>query len=441
MNNSLYSFVVGSLLLAACGGDDSKQVPDAAAGKDACVSNCGGTPDAMPLAPVKVIAVLGGRLSVGTTVIFQRADDSVISTKITDASGEATELMPDGGSVTVVDTLIRNRGGSNGELFSFVGVKPGDVLVTGSIRLSGPTTQRSIKLPLTGQGNMLSVSSICGSGSILSTGVAATLLLDLFDSCTTVNMFVNVTGPNRNDVGQFYKSNIVIPANGIIDLSAEIIKPAKQVNVALSNIPTGISGGTLALPGFDGSLQMGQPGSTFAFQGGPSQSGTTLIGDSAAPESLAQLQFQRTGDQFGVIERTLPGDYSLDVGSMLVPALVTQPQKIDLSTFAWTETNQGQADASVASILVRRANPPFLFTHAVVAPHQVGSIRLPVLPTAFDKFNIQVEDTAGVQQLILSRSSLGYDRLRQNFFRAFDSNDIDSLLPAGAKLSLAFNAN
>ena len=124
LSRNLFSCLTLSLLAtAACGDDPAKQFADASK-IDAR------TDDAAPDAPVpgivKAVAVRYGQIMEGATVIFQNADGSTISTKLTDATGEASETMLPGGIVNIVleqgRVLGRQavRGGPANEVVSFL---------------------------------------------------------------------------------------------------------------------------------------------------------------------------------------------------------------------------------------------------------------------------------------------------------------------------------
>jgi hypothetical protein len=433
----LISFLM--VAAAGCGGDDGKKNTDAAPTADAC-ANCG-TPDAAPPAPVKVVAIFDNKLEANVPVVFQRADDTVISTKMTDANGEATEIVPAGGSVSIVRQPVGGAGQAQNSVHTFMGVQPGDVLPTGVVSKKPRTISISVTMPNGGGGSTFDLLNSCGdivSGTQTGrTGPVLTVNIDA--ACANANFFVTAKNGNGGELGQFYKTNVAIPAaNGNINFAAETLKLGKAVNIALTNMPAGVSFARLQLPLFDGKLTMAQPGSAFGVEVPPATvNGTTLIGDTGAPEMIATLVVDRAIDTLRVVDRTVPGNYSLDINTVLVPSIVTAPAITDGVSIRWTETNEGQADGLFAQLTVRRPNPAFQFIRLLVAPHAVGAVKLPILPTMFDKFNVQTEDTRGVQGLFLLRSSLGYDNLRQNLLAGFSTESADGIIPPGAKLSIA----
>src|SRR6185437_5207362 len=85
-------------VLAACGGDSLRHIPDAPPSPTDAPSA-----DAGPPPPVTVTVTYGGTPQPGVTAIFTNADSSPVATLQTDASGTASQDMAAGGFVTVVD--------------------------------------------------------------------------------------------------------------------------------------------------------------------------------------------------------------------------------------------------------------------------------------------------------------------------------------------------
>src|SRR5690242_16783798 len=73
----------------------------------------------------------------GVRVLFQDADGSTITEAMTDANGQASTDMPDGGNLTVIRTFPATPPNPPppDQVVTYVGVKPGDRLV-----LANPTT-------------------------------------------------------------------------------------------------------------------------------------------------------------------------------------------------------------------------------------------------------------------------------------------------------------
>src|SRR5215475_1528614 len=92
----IVSSLVGSLGLGGCGGCNGNNpvghLPDARPSPDAA-SDAGDS-------PVTLTIIKDGSPAIGVTVYFLNADDSVVSTAITDTMGSARAVMAAGGSVT-----------------------------------------------------------------------------------------------------------------------------------------------------------------------------------------------------------------------------------------------------------------------------------------------------------------------------------------------------
>ncbi|MBP9085652.1 MAG: hypothetical protein KBG15_06010, partial [Kofleriaceae bacterium] len=124
-----FTSVFSLALLAAVGcGDDPAKFADAAPVVDAPPAI-----DANQVGVVKVTVERAGGPAASVPVAFQNADNSVVATSptSTDATGVASATMNPGGSVTVVLPALTGPSARPTEVFTFIGVKPGDELVVG----------------------------------------------------------------------------------------------------------------------------------------------------------------------------------------------------------------------------------------------------------------------------------------------------------------------
>jgi hypothetical protein len=88
-------------------------------------------PDAQTTGPLTVTVYQeNGSPQSGVSVVFQKADGSVVQRLMTDGDGEASSTVDAGDQVTVARVTSNNTH----EVFTFVGVKPGDHLHTGQPR-------------------------------------------------------------------------------------------------------------------------------------------------------------------------------------------------------------------------------------------------------------------------------------------------------------------
>ena len=130
MSNRLAVVCVGLTIASGCGAvssdtDADPNRPDAKRADDGGIVD---EPDAQTtgLLTVTVYNEYGSG-DTSASVVFQKADGTVVQRLPTDANGEATSTVDAGDLVTVARI---NYNGDN-ELFTFVGVKPGDHLLSG----------------------------------------------------------------------------------------------------------------------------------------------------------------------------------------------------------------------------------------------------------------------------------------------------------------------
>ena len=117
-----------AIIVAGCGdsgGDNDDN--DAATGLDASATiDSAATVDAPPTS-VTARFLNDGTPEAGINILFSAADGTVIVHKMTDAAGEASHDVPAGSMVTALVDEAGSR-----EAWTYVGVKPGDVVLFGS---------------------------------------------------------------------------------------------------------------------------------------------------------------------------------------------------------------------------------------------------------------------------------------------------------------------
>src|SRR5262245_1682948 len=111
----------------------------------------------------------------GLAVVFLDASDTVVADVVTDAEGAAVTKLGTG-SVTVIRPADPQTPGSAGALYTYVGVKAGDVLdlALPALRPSAPVTV-TVTVPLTEDLSAVEITTPCGSGAGAPPTIAVTL--------------------------------------------------------------------------------------------------------------------------------------------------------------------------------------------------------------------------------------------------------------------------
>jgi hypothetical protein len=423
--------MVLAVLLAcagACGGDDGKAVADAAGlclpGQPNCVPTPDGAPDALPPPPpVTAIAVFNNARVSGAAVVFRDAAGNILSTKKTDSNGEASEQVPPNGSVTIVPpNLAGVVGGGGGQLTTFMGVQPGDVLPNARVYADSATVDRAIVLPAAPVGNNYSVTSSCQLQPTLqkaSTGAAVTETLALSPGCTQASFFVDIrTSATNASIGQFYRANVAIPAAGPIDFSAVVPNPPKRAMMKIQALPSNTRFVSIQVEGFDGKIRMSHPAGS-ALQAPPTNGtfmGATLVPDIDAPEQVVITSVTRPKSSIVTYDRGAAGDYNLAYNSILTPS-VTVPPVVNTatSTVSWTEVDGGAADTVFASLSVNRTAGGVTFGHTIMAPYTGANVVVPPMPTSLSKLDIKSGDNVRVTEFTFMLGTGGYNAVRAGY--------------------------
>ena len=430
---SVFSFA----LLATVGcGEDPAKFADA----PTVVVDAPPAIDAIQAGVVKVTVVRAGGPAASVPVVFQNADDSVVASSptSTDATGVASATMNPGGTVTVVLPTLAGPSARPTEVYTFIGVKPGDDLLVGRrTNIDAPLTA-SLKLALLPRGATVDVRTSCGNFQ----GLANTsIAMQIPSTCTTVDVFVSARNINNSELGTFFKGNVPVTA-GTIDVAAEVIKVSKAHTFTLSNIPATTMGAQISAEALAGALSVRVPETAsvnFPTPLGTNRSGDIMLPDIAGDVALS-MQMSRTisSVQFAV-ERAPLGPLTVDLTAAQIPWILSEPLfDAGGSQFAWTESSDGTAETVIVNAQVARAAvPPATqgesWSHQVVAPHAIGLLRMPVLPVALSNFNVKSTDTVAIV-LGLLKIPGGFDTIRA---KAFVGTGIPTLLPSAGRVVIS----
>lgn len=352
-------------------------------------------------------------------VIFQRADDSVIAETTTGTDGSAIADMPDGGTVTIIRLRPDDQNGNpqSPELFTYVGVKPGDVLELQ--RPSGVATAPQtiiVKVPPNELG-VATVTSPCGSG----TGAPPDIQVAIDGCATGAEIGFYVTDASTTS---FYKRAILAPT---VDLSSEAYRDQLATTITATNPPGEVSV----------TLEKRLEGDGFAFFTSPPAPGPTA--DITTPDTpgaeqvIAATLSSPSGtqtiahhDPFAAAPATM--ELLVDSIAFTSPATVAPD-----GTLTWTETGSGIPDIVVASYSIAREGTSF--TRSVAAPHTGATLRLPKLPATYDSFNLLAGDQATAAHQ-LAKFSTSYDDVRERVFNA----RLSSIAPMGGRVAVSYPA-
>lgn len=357
-------------------------------------------------------------------VIFQDAADAVIADTATDAQGLASAEMT-AGSVTVIRTFPvvtppPPEGQRAPEVYTYVGVKNGDLLTLGD-----PTSTKApgaivVKVPETAEGTVKVVTP-CGSGQGTAPNIAITV-----NDCPTMMGFL-VTDQQQSSFFQEapYAENVdlslgMLSGDLAATLSATNVPPNSSVN-AEERVVTGLF--TLYR---SGEKRIDQAPQTVNL---PNLTGVDQL-------LVTRISTQGMGTQIVSARDTYSGSPALiDASADLIPYITGNVQYAPTGV-SWMETGSGTADAVYVALNVTRnvATPTVdnTYTRLIIAPHAGTSLRMPLLPDAL--YNPTSADQIGGATGLL-RATGGYDMLRA---KAFAVDSIGDIAPVGGKLVLSY---
>jgi hypothetical protein len=404
-----------TVALLACG-DTVRNPVDPDASVDAA------SPDASTVGIVTATVSKNESAFAGATVVFQNADDTVVATLTTDAGGVASTTMKAGGSVTVIFPAVAS--GSSARLQTIAGVKAGDNLIFGTRNVAPTTNNKSILLPSLPRGASSNVVTPCGSVN----GQGSPLILPADSSCTTGPLFLSSqaigAGP---DLGSLYKPSVTFTGASAIDLSLEVLKPAKPLTFVLNNIPATFTAASITSSAFDGKILMNNSSTArlqFATPLGTTRAGDIQLPDVATADLVTTIQLSQSGGRQEIYDRAAFAPQTFDATAIQIPWLLTPPTyDVTSSQIAWTESSDGAADTTFSFLNVSRGNTSF--SHDIVSAHGSASQHVPVLPVAQAEFNVLASDTVNKRTLLI-KTQLGFDSIRA---RIFVLGDAVELLP------------
>lgn len=379
-------------------------------------------PPEPPAAPVTAVTMKvrdGSMPQANVKVIFQDPQDRVILEGTTDATGDVTAQMPNGGSVTVVRTYGPSSKGEPGpidHLYTYDAVKPGDRLeLVGEVRDDTPVLAK-INVGLEPGANV-HVITPCGSGS----GTAPTIEVQL-TGCgpDTDFLVVDLTGDpeQEEDPGGPLYFTAHANVSSTIDLSNEVFRGTLTTEMSAANATMAV---VLQKRLVMGDFTVYDSGQVPAYTG----TLTTDVPELPNSQQLVSGWVYENDRTYVVTSRDYfsAAPITLDMSQYSVPSS-TAPVFAG-NVLSWSETGNGKVDLSVASLQVGAVGRQFV--RSIAAPYTGKSLRVPVLPLAYDRYNIQPTDTPTITHSLASVSD-GYDGVRP---RAFNHALADLAGPGG----------
>jgi hypothetical protein len=424
MRRSSTALIVATL--TACGSGASATIDadvpigttDANVPNDSSSSDSGTTADTrntdagMP-GPVRVVANFIGAAAPDVAVLFQNADDSLVTVVRTDANGEASAVMAPGGSVTII--LLSSRPGFATAVETYMGVEPGDVLQLGN---RDPQVRRfDIKLPAVAPADATYWALMNCGGEV---NIATSALIRVEAACQSADIYVSArqkVTPYR-DYGSFIMPNAALPASGLLDLSAKTYTPAVSMTQELTNVPTEASFASstvrvrTATSGFWFGAAESYPSYPFRLM---PPTVTAKIPGLAVTELLLDTRIgwkhaNGKTSNLHVMERAATTSaYKLDLSTVLIPKMDTAPV-IGEGLITWTESGAGTVDWVYGQMRITRAG--VLFDKVIHAPYQRSTLHVPVLPGEFAIYNKQASDAVTRATFLLGQSPGGYRAIR-----------------------------
>ncbi len=386
---------------------------------------------------VSVVVRDGSVAAPGVTVIFQNTDDSVISETTTDGAGTATAEMTTG-NVTVIRhfpaPLTPDEQQRPPELYTYVGVKGGDVLELGDPTPAddAPASAINVMVPSTANGTV-TVETPCGTGS----GQAPLIPLTVRGCGSNLVLYVT-DGDNSSFVASApYGENVDVSNHAFLGslgttISATNVQPDTQIQVEKRLVKddfTLFSTGTKRIDQTPATVDV--------------------------PDLLEvdELQLVALTDANGRTQRKatrqpyVKGLTTIDGG---VLGMIPYVSNVDYSPtgISWVEAGPaaGQADSVITVLTVSRdlggaaPGPDDVYVHAIIAPHNGATMRMPFLPTSAANFNPGATDNIqgrfGLVQV--TGTAEGYDALRNLAFR--HASVLDAA-PAGGQVVLSYQGN
>jgi hypothetical protein len=413
------------LAIAACSGNGVRHIVDAPPISDDAAPGV----DAAPPAPVTLHVTLDGSGQAGVPAIFTNADGSPVATLMTDATGTASQRMAAGGYVTAVDPFPLVAGFTSAataapsNLFTYAGVKPGDVLELSETTTPGAQTDFTLVVPAVTGAASYSASTLChgtsGGGSLTGSGSTVTGSISMF-GCTTADLFVAASDGTGQLLATLWHPALTVTASQTIDLSAtDHYTAAVAETYSYANVPATSLQTAYFMITPNGGLV---PDEHFTAVSSGSASFTLQQPMLGSAQAVVMTDFATPGNGHDVYDwSTQTGDYTLDLAAGVLPDVTSTPVfDGSADTLAWTAGSGATPDLVRASIAF--PSDANVATWSIVAPYTT-TLQFPPLagymPAATSAMQLDALQTGQFPG--------GYDAVRAFAFSSLDPSELVTL--------------
>jgi hypothetical protein len=413
-------------LLVACGGGGSGDDDTAidAASVDTPAIDAVPIDAPPPMVTVNAVSPMGP--FAGAIVLVLDASDQVAASLTTDASGNATALLPPGGKVIAAQSTTSQVG------FLWVAPEGGDVLRILVAPNNLPATRTAtVTVPAVAGTNVYLIESPCGQGN--SNTNTITYTYRELPECATHDLRVMrvVSGP---PVATFYAPDQIVTQGGTLDLQARTWRALVSRTATWTGIPSGADLDYQALL-VEGGHRVGDG---FSGQDPPTNG---MVSKTHSIDDVDQAVLWTTGSFYEnnaevVVNQTSAQSASvtIDMGAARIhdPTGATYDNNTDVLT--WTESATGLAPQG-AYIRLDYGSPLALFggnglVWNVIAPPG-GTLQMPVIPAALPNHSVANRNNVN-RRVQLFRHSSGAAFVRQ---MAFSVREEVALLPTPGTLA------
>ena len=386
-------------------------------------------PDAAPLQPVTVTVFdPNSQLpATGLPVAFLNGDSSVVLETTTDSNGSASATMAAGGSVTVGAAQVGvDINGNSGNVYTWLGVKPGDDLVANQPLI--PTSAATITINVTTDtdtnANDYQINGFCPDGETFSSNPSdgGPTAIVVPSTCTPAAIYVFAEDANGVELSTVYQSNIALSDGAAITIGA--FTPVATDSVTFTDIPSAqISGNT----SFRSTLYLDDGINLLRRLGAKVSSSTGTATKSFVVGAMSNVNllnwFQvstnlTTNDNVMFAVSSGPSittGVSADLAPLLAVATVTSEPAYDVpsATFSWMEAGSVPADlVSIIENVHSIDGTTRVFSWNIVAADTNASLVLPTLPASLADFTILSTDLIGYGDAFTISVTGGYDVVR-----------------------------
>ena len=404
--------VVGLVVcaLAGCGGTrdnpvDSGVTADSSIEDDAAVD----APAPHPPTRIQIVWFRGLLPVVDVPILIQRSDDTVVAEARTDIDGITDITLPEGG--TTVSLLPTESGGVKG-VFTYLGVKAGDVLELGSAFPERTAVDEvTLQLPPLPEGSRsYFVDMRCRTLSSVTTSTIT------FGPCGSPTNFL-IRDENHH---QFYTDRLNLNAGQVVDLSAAEFRGTRPLTARVENAGLPRFGAQFSTHTSDWFLSLSQSQNRFSEIESGTGTAEFAIADIPAAEVTTSVAIGDAGRSKIWYRREAPTSSVVFDFAQNGVAFISQPFMID-NTVRWVEEGTG-GDLAFAMIILQDAGSIRRGQIAIFGPKTGNALRLPTFPAPYTDRNPTSYVDPHLFRVGIARATGGWDAVRRyaqldDFFR------------------------